>query len=154
MTPRDSPIRELSDRLAIQDLLIRYAVAIDSKNWNLLDTCFTADAQVDYSQSGGIKGRYPEVRAWLEKALSAFAVTQHFIGNTTVEISGDRAATRTYLINPMIFRNPDGSQHIFTVGAYYSDELVWSDAGWRIARRVVEQTYLDGSFPSTLRAPR
>ena len=54
-------VGELSDRIEIQDLLVRYARAIDTKDWDLLDTCFTPDAHVDYTSSGGIAGRYPEV---------------------------------------------------------------------------------------------
>jgi hypothetical protein len=86
-------LQEISDRIEINDLLVRYTVAIDTKDWKLLDTCFTADADVDYTTSGGIKGKYPEVRAWLEKALAAFDMTQHLITNTTLELAGDRAST-------------------------------------------------------------
>jgi hypothetical protein len=151
---REMSLREISDRIAIGDLLTRYTVAIDKKDWNLLDTCFTPDASVDYTQSGGIKGKYPEVRTWLSKALSVFPITQHFISNSTVELKGDEASARTYVINPMIFINPDGSQHIFTVGAYYNDKLVHTRDGWRIADRFEEQAYLDGSLPEALRIPR
>ena len=153
MPARDLSIREISDRIEINDLLIRYTVAIDTKDWKLLDTCFTPDARVDYTESGGTKGAYPEVRTWLEKALAAFPMTQHFISNSTVELDGDRATARTYVINPMGFPNPDGSLHIFTVGAYYNDKLVHTDAGWRIAERVEEQAYLQGSLPAALQIP-
>ncbi|MDQ3145604.1 MAG: nuclear transport factor 2 family protein, partial [Actinomycetota bacterium] len=37
---------ELADRLEIDDLLTRYAVAIDTKDWGLLATCFTPDARI------------------------------------------------------------------------------------------------------------
>ncbi len=154
MASREMSLREISDRIAIQDLLTRYTVAIDTKDWNLLDTCFTPDAHVDYTQSGGTKGAYPEVRKWLSMALSVFPVTQHFISNSTVKIDGDRGTARTYVINPMVFKNPDGSDHIFTVGAYYNDELVWTVDGWRIAQRIEEQAYLDGTLPEALRIPR
>jgi long-chain acyl-CoA synthetase len=154
MASREMSLREISDRIAISDLLTRYTVAIDKKDWNLLDTCFTPDAQVDYTQSGGIKGRYPEVREWLSKALAIFPITQHFISNSTVKLDGDKATSRTYVINPMVFVNPDGSQHIFTVGAYYNDELVFTRDGWRIASRFEEQAYLDGGLPEALRIPR
>jgi 3-phenylpropionate/cinnamic acid dioxygenase small subunit len=146
-------LREVSDRIAINDLLTRYTVAIDQKDWSLLDTCFTSDAQVDYTTSGGTKGVYPEVRAWLEKALAIFPITMHFISNSTVELDGDHATARTYVINPMVFVNPDGSQHIFTVGAYYNDKLVCGDDGWRIAERFEEQAYLEGSLPEALQIP-
>jgi 3-phenylpropionate/cinnamic acid dioxygenase small subunit len=154
MPPRELSLREISDRRQIDDLLTRYTVAIDTKDWKLLDTCFTRDAKVDYTTSGGIKGPYPEVRQWLEKALSVFPVTQHFISNTTVELSGDTAKARTYVINPMVFKNPDGTDHIFTVGAYYNDRLVWTDDGWRITERYEEQAFLDGTYPAALQVPQ
>jgi 3-phenylpropionate/cinnamic acid dioxygenase small subunit len=147
------PVQEISDRIRINDLLIRYTVAIDTKDWELLDSCFTPDAHVDYTTSGGIKGRYPEVRKWLEKALAAFPMTQHFISNTVVTLDGDRAQSRTYVINPMGFPKEDGGLHIFTVGAYYNDRLVYTSEGWRIAERVEEQAYLDGSLPEALQIP-
>jgi 3-phenylpropionate/cinnamic acid dioxygenase small subunit len=145
--------QQISDRIEIDDLLIRYARAIDSRDWALLDTCFTPDAWVDYTSSGGVKGKYPEVRAWLEKALAPFAAMMHFLGNTTLELAGDRAHARTYVINPMGFPKPDGSLHVFTVGAHYVDELVRSPDGWRIAKRVEEQVLLEGTLPEALRIP-
>ena len=153
MPAREMSVREISDRIAIQDLLIRYTVAIDTKNYELLDTCFTPDAHVDYTTSGGTKGSYPEVRKWLEQVLQVFPITMHFISNTTVELDGDRATARTYVINPMVFINPDESRHIFTVGAYYNDKLVCTGDGWRIADRYEEQAYLEGSLPEALQMP-
>ena len=47
---------EISDRLEISDLLTRYCTAIDAKDYELLDECFTPDARVDYVSSGGITG--------------------------------------------------------------------------------------------------
>ena len=153
MPPRSLTLQEISDRVEIQDLLVRYTVAIDRKDWKLLDTCFTPDAYVDYTSTGGSKGVYPEVRRWLEKALAPFPMTVHYISNSTVELAGDRARARTYVINPMGFPKPDGSLHIFTVGGYYQDELVRTAEGWRIARRVEEQAFLDGTLPEALRPP-
>jgi 3-phenylpropionate/cinnamic acid dioxygenase small subunit len=145
--------QEISDRIEINDLLTRYTVAIDTKDWKLLDTCFTPDASLDYTQTGGIKGAYPEVRAWLEKALAAFSVTVHFISNSTVALKGDTASSRTYVINPMGFTKKDGSLHMFTVGGFYVDELVRTPEGWRIAERLEESAYMDGSLPDGLQVP-
>ena len=147
-------LQEISDRIQIQDLLTRYTRAIDEKDWNLLDTCFTPDADVDYTATGGSKGKYPEIRKWLEMALAPFPITVHYISNTSVELKGDRAATRTYVWNPMGFKNPDGSMHWFTVGAYYVDELVRTGDGWRIKKRVEEHGFMQGSLPGALQIPR
>jgi 3-phenylpropionate/cinnamic acid dioxygenase small subunit len=147
-------LQEISDRIEIQDLLTRYTVAIDTKDWRLLDTCFVPDAELDYTATGGIRGSYPDVRAWLEKVLALFPMTVHFISNTTVRLKGDRASARTYVLNPMGYPRPEGGLHIFTVGAFYVDELVRTAEGWRIAKRVEESAFLDGTLPEALRPPR
>jgi 3-phenylpropionate/cinnamic acid dioxygenase small subunit len=154
MPKRELSAREISDRLQIQDLLVRYTRAIDTKDWALLDTCFLPDAQVDYTATGGIAGRYPEVRAWLAKALAPFPITVHYVTNSLVELDGDRARARTLVLNPMFFANPDGTLHDFTVGATYVDELVWTDDGWRIAKRSEEAGYMQGRLPAALQIPQ
>ncbi|MGH7286773.1 MAG: nuclear transport factor 2 family protein [Myxococcota bacterium] len=146
-------VQEISDRIEINDLLIRYTKAIDQKDWKLLDSVFTPDAEVDYVSSGGIKGSYPEARAWLEKALAIFPTTVHYVTNSEVTLAGDRASARTAVYNPMFFRNPDGTLHHFAVGAYYVDELVRTAQGWRIAKRREDQAFLEGAFPKALRIP-
>jgi 3-phenylpropionate/cinnamic acid dioxygenase small subunit len=140
-------LQEVSDRIEIDDLLIRYAKAIDTQDYELLDTCFLPDADVDYVSSGGIAGKYPEVRIWLEKALSIFSVTLHSLSNSEIELDGDRASGRTLVTNPMCIRDEAGKQSIFTVYAYYEDELVRTPEGWRIAKRFERQALLDGSLP-------
>jgi hypothetical protein len=81
-------------------------------------------------------------------------MTVHFIGNSVVTLEGDKAKARTFVLNPMGFPNKDGSLHLFTVGAFYNDELVRTSTGWRIAKRVEEQAFLDGSLPAALQIPK
>lgn len=145
--------QEISDRIEINDLLIRYTTAIDDKDWELLDTCFLPDAKVDYVSSGGIAGAYPDVREWLGKALAAFPMTVHAISNSVIKLDGDTATGKTLVVNPMGFPNEDGSLHIFTVGAYYIDKLVRTPDGWRIAERTETQAYMDGTLPKALQIP-
>jgi hypothetical protein len=56
MARKTMTLEEISDRIEINDLLVRYTVAIDEKDWELLDTVYTPDAKVDYTSSGCIKG--------------------------------------------------------------------------------------------------
>ena len=129
---------DLDDRLAIDDLLTRYAVAIDRKQWDALDDIFTPDATLDYTSAGGIRGRFPEVKRWLEEVLTPFEVTQHFVVNRLIEVRGDEAGARSYFFNPMGSR---GS--FFYVGGYYADHLRRTPAGWRIVERVEETAFMD-----------
>lgn len=132
-------IEEISDRLEIQALLTRYTIAIDTHDWELLDTVFTPDARVDYESSGGIKGSYPEVRAWLGKVLPLMPQKQHLIAAPHLTLHGDSATARTYVHNPNAFPHPDGSTTFLIVNAYYDDELTRTSAGWRIRQRVEVQ---------------
>jgi hypothetical protein len=145
---------EAADRIEIGDLLIRYTRAIDTRDYELLDSCFAPDAQIDYTSSGGIAGAYPEVRAWLEKALAPFSAMMHFVGNTTLELDGDRARARTYVINPMGLPKSDGDLLVFTVYAHYVDRLERTPDGWRIVERIEEEVLKDGLFPPGIPVPR
>jgi 3-phenylpropionate/cinnamic acid dioxygenase small subunit len=144
--------QELSDRTEIHDTLIRYAQAIDTKEFGLLADVFTPDAQVDYTTSGGIAGKYPEIRAWLEKALTPFPSYLHALSNTTYRFDGDSAYTRTYFVNPMAYP-ADGGLHTFTVYGFYVDRLVRTADGWRIAERKEEQALMEGTLPPNFEIP-
>ncbi|MBA3303792.1 MAG: nuclear transport factor 2 family protein [Acidimicrobiia bacterium] len=138
---------ELADRLEIDDLLTRYAVAIDTKDWGLLATCFTPDARIDYSSVGGAKGSYPEVAKWLEETLALFPMTQHFVNNRHVTLDGDAATGRSYFYNPMGSPDGKGGLKLFFVGGYYNDVFSRTADGWRIVERVEENAWFD-RFPT------
>lgn len=132
--------QELSDRIEIQDLLAAYSDAIDSRNYEALDDVFLADAIIDYTEAGGIRGSLPEVKLYLDKALKPFASMQHMLGLPRIKITGDAATARTTLFNPMVVPSDSGTQ-VFFVGLWYVDELTRTDAGWRIASRREELSY-------------
>ena len=150
-------LAEISDRIEIEQLMVRYVEAIDAKDWDLLDSVFTHDAFLDYESSGGPagKGAYPVIKEWLKGNLAIFPMTQHMIGKSLVEIDGDTASCRTIFYNPMgVPVNADGvydpagdELHIFVVGGWYNDTCIRTDQGWRIKRKVEEQAYTEGTFP-------
>ncbi len=128
-------LQEISDRLEIQDLFARYSFAIDERDWNALDAIFTPDAKIDYSETGGATGTYPEIKAWLPGALERFPMFQHMVATTKLDIAGDEARSRTILFNPMTHRAADGAEQVFFIGLWYRDRLVRTADGWRIAER-------------------
>jgi len=88
---------EMSDRLEIQDLLVSYCDAIDSRDWDALDDIFTSDAVIDYTEAGGARGTLQETKAYLDKALKLFSGMQHMLGLPRIKVSGDTATARTTL---------------------------------------------------------
>jgi SnoaL-like domain len=81
-------LEEISDRLELQQLLVNYSTAIDTRRFDDLDRVFTADAYIDYRAMGGIDGSFPEVKAWLAEVLPNFPAYSHLIGNFDVAITG------------------------------------------------------------------
>ncbi len=130
-------LQEVSDRMEIADLITRYSSAIDRRAWDDLDPLFTADAVLDYTETGGIKGTLPEHKAYNAEVLPMFKGTQHLMALPVVEVDGDTATARTICFNPMVVDD----QHVFFVGLWYVDRLVRGETGWRFAERVEERSY-------------
>ena len=135
------PLQEISDRLEIQDLFARYSFAIDDRDWDALDAVFTPDAVIDYTETGGAKGSFAEIKAWLPIALERFPMFQHMVATTKLELAGDSATSRTILFNPMVHRNAAGEDQTFFIGLWYRDRLVRTAQGWRIAERYEQMGY-------------
>jgi ketosteroid isomerase-like protein len=144
---------EIADRLEIERLLVAYAWALDTKDWDALRAVFAPEATVDYTTSGGPAGTADEFVPWVAKMLSAFPMTQHLLMNVEVTVDGDTATARSACLNPMGAATEAGPLHHFTIGLEYHDRLVRTDAGWRIAFRDERQRWFEGTLPDKLVFP-
>jgi 3-phenylpropionate/cinnamic acid dioxygenase small subunit len=123
------------DWLQITALINRYAQAVDGKDWALYASCFTADAEIDYSSAGGARGGVAESTAWLTTMMAPLSVSQHYITNQVIEVSGEDATCRAYFFGVVGNQSEAGSSLIW-VGGIYEDRLRRSEGGWRIAELV------------------
>jgi len=133
---------EISDRLEIQDLLVDYSHAVDSRNWDALDDVFTPDAFIDYSAFGGSSGDLATTKEFLASALAAFPGFQHLVATSKVTVNGDVAVGRTICHNPMVLQEGDAGPRMMFCGLWYLDRFVRTPSGWRIAERVEEKCYM------------
>ena len=133
-------IQEISDRLEIADVVTRYTRGIDTGEWDRLDTVFTPDADIDYTESGGIRAAYPEIKPWLAEMLPAFFPKRmHTIGQVEVVFDGaDAASVVAYFDNPMPMADGQGGEKIVEVGGMYHHEMIRTSEGWR-SRKLHEQ---------------
>jgi len=132
-------LEEISDRLEIQQLMVDYSSAIDQRRFDDLDQVFTSDAYIDYRATGGVDGRYPEVKKWLADVLPNFPAYSHMLGNFDIRISGDTAKSRTVCFNPMVMGGDPGQ--IYFVGLWYVDEFARTGDGWRMVSRIEEKCF-------------
>jgi hypothetical protein len=135
-------LQEISDRLEIQDLMVAYSHAVDTRNWDAFDDVFTPDATIDYTEMGGSRGTLSETKDFLRTVMPHFSSFQHMVATSKVTLNGDTAEGRTICYNPMVIDKGNGeTPHVFLCGLWYVDHFVRTDAGWRIKERYEEKSY-------------
>jgi 3-phenylpropionate/cinnamic acid dioxygenase small subunit len=122
---------EREDRQDIAELLVRYATAIDRREYPLLGTVFTNECDVDYGEIGRWKSA-DDVIEFMDQAHAMAGYTLHRLSNIAVTLEGDTAVARTYIDGLIMAGDNQGG--VNAVG-FYDDELVRAADGWRIARR-------------------
>lgn len=111
----------------IVELLARYATAIDSRDWDALDSVFTPEATFDATAVGY---EFLDGLAHIKRHMATDArhPAAHLILNVSADISGEQASVRSRLAA----LQHDG--RLFT--GEYRDQFTHTDAGWRIQSRV------------------
>lgn len=140
-------IQRLIDRAEIADALTRYTLAVDTGDWDALDTVFTPDAAIDYSESGGTVGAFPEVKAWLAEMLPAFSSRRlHTVGQISYAFSSsaEEAEVIAYFDNPMVISDGSDGERVVEVGGLYRHAFVRTPQGWRSRKLHEEVTWTRG----------
>ena len=130
------------DRLAIAEVTHRYCWALDSKQFELLDDVFLADASAELL-SPLLEGR-DAIRDRIRTALTSFDATQHTVTNHMVTVDGDRATCRCYL-HAQHVRTGTAGGDLFVIAGRYEDELMRTSNGWRIVFRRLVQVWSEGN---------
>lgn len=128
---------QAADVLEIQQLLSRYTFACDTKNWDLLDSCFLSDARIEYESLPAFPDGYAGLRKSTIRTLGLLRSTQHLLGNLHVSLDGDRALAVSYVQATHV--GPDG--RAWVTGGRYDDELVRTESGWRIDARTFRRQW-------------
>jgi hypothetical protein len=146
-------IQEVGDRLAIRELMDRYGMACDSRDWNMYRSLFTANAVIDYSEFGGGRGGLDSTLEWLNAGLAPFIGLHHNMTNHICEISGSTAKAITYFIAYQSLPNDAGGEFIMEVGGFYKDRLVKARGRWLISERNDLGMWLKAPWPEALKPP-
>jgi hypothetical protein len=134
----------VADHLAIQDLAVAYAYAVDDRDWVRWQALFTPDAHIDYTAAGGIAGSPAELAAWMPGALAVFTFCLHTTATHEIRFTGpDSAVGRVHVFN----RNGvewEGESEICDVSAVYEDTYRRVGGAWRIAGRLERTLCITG----------
>jgi ketosteroid isomerase-like protein len=139
-------LRTLVDTQAVVQVTLRYATAIDSRDWDLFASCFAVDAVAHYHQPGqdDIHGR-DAILAFMQAGIEPLTGTQHFVSNHVVSIDGDSATCVSYVASQHVRRKAEGGPLLMIAGIY-RDQLQRIDNSWEITRRDAHGSWVAGNM--------
>jgi SnoaL-like domain len=126
------------DRVAIHELLARYAWSLDTGDDEGFVGCFTRDAELVwdvFDEPGCWQGS-----AALKRFVAYFrsrpesAGRQHHVTNVVLATSSAGVLAKSYVL---VALRADEGLHRLNVMGYYEDVLRQQDGQWHIARRVI-----------------
>jgi SnoaL-like domain len=128
-------VQKLVDEAAICRVHLDYCRGIDRRDWELVRTCYHADA-IDHH--GAFSGGVDEFIAWALEVLESVTVTTHFVGNQIVDIDGDVAWHEAYCRAFHRMRGTATEPALdWVINVRYLDRMERRAGTWKIADRLV-----------------
>lgn len=123
----------------IEDVLLRYARAVDRKDWPALADVFHADAHDEHGEFSGGPAAFVE---WVSRRHATIPFAMHIMANCLIEFVDDAtAAVETYFVaiqrREKVSASGDVEGTDFEVLGRYCDRFEKRDGAWRVARRTV-----------------
>ena len=138
-------LARLEDREEIRDVVIRYATALDSRDWTLLAEVFAPDGAADYGALAGTPTGPTEIAEACRQVLAGLDASQHMLGNIAVDADGSDRATATSYFRAQHYLVGDNGANTYVVAGVYTDRLRRTADGWRIDYRTLTPTWTDGN---------
>ena len=128
------------DERDIIAVAVKYAIAVDARDWDSFRSCFTPDASGDYSVH---VPTYDALEANARRLIPV-TVTHHAVTNFQVEVDRDHATHRCHVV-AFHYREGTPNGDTFTIRGAYRDRLVRTPNGWRISYRRLDRWHLEGN---------
>ena len=122
---------DVADRIALQDVMLRYAAGVDERDMDMYRSCFADDVEVVGFGDATVHG----AEAWVDyvvNALERFGPTQHMLGPQLATVDGDEAQARTDVQALHYLKEPEGGT--LTLWATYKSNMRRIDGAWKIVR--------------------
>ena len=149
-TDLTSRVRQLEDRNAISERVIKYAMAIDRADWDLFASCLTDPVHIDFSEAGMPAQDFPrdEFVGFTRNSLGSFTALQHLSPNHVIEFSAtdpDRAICTSYMYAQHYLAGAEGGDFFLMRGSYTNHMLRTPD-GWRIESLTQHVSWTEGNM--------
>lgn len=126
-------LTQLIAHYEIERCLIRFARAMDYRDWRAFDDLILADATADFG-TGLLHGRGAIVNL-MRQFLDHCGPTQHLLGNVLVDLEGDSATSHAYVHDRHLPVGGATAPTYYTLGDYH-DRWVKRDGQWWLLERI------------------
>ena len=124
-----SRLEVLADKQELQELVLRYARAVDRKDFDRLKALYHPDARHDHG--GMFAGGPGELIAWLKQSMVNMD-TQHLVANSLFEVDGNTAKGEIYTVNFHYFPATNSN---YVAGGRYLDRYILHEGRWVFQER-------------------
>jgi hypothetical protein len=128
-------LQAMLDQHKVRDCVARLARGEDRRDADIIKDCFWPDATFDYAM---YKGVFAEYLAWVVPGADAIIDTQHLLGQSVIELDGDKAKAETHVFSYHRVDMGEGvGEHDTCIGGRYLDEMERRDGKWAIKHRTM-----------------
>jgi hypothetical protein len=131
-------LRQVADKDAIRDVLMRFCRGVDRLDEELLRSCYHVDS---YDDHGPFKGIGQDFAAHIVKSIAERAHhTTHSVANVLIELDRDDqdvARAESYVLAYLRRTDGAGKEWLDFFAGRYLDRFERRDGAWRIATRIV-----------------
>ena len=125
----------VADRIALMDVMLRYAKGVDQRDMALYASVFADDVEVVGFGEDTFHGRDQWV-GYVTDALKAYGPTQHMLGPQLATVNGDTAHCRTD-VQALHYLAAEPNKTL-TLWATYNTNMKRIGGEWKIARHHLE----------------
>lgn len=124
-------LQQVADRIALMDVMLKYAKGVDERDMALYRSVFADDVQIVGFTRNEILGAAAWM-AFVEQALAQYGATQHMLGPQLATVSGDTAHCRTDV--QALHYMKDQPNTTLTLWATYESDMTRVNGEWKISR--------------------
>jgi hypothetical protein len=141
--PEHRQLQWLVDRAQISDLLVAMARALDDRDGDGYAALYTEDGVLKLGEMR-VQGREP-LAASVADNLGGYGAVWHLSANHAIELDGDRARTRSYVLGA--HRHGDDLNDHADMAGWYDTSVVRAAEGWRFESVSASVLWMSGSGP-------
>jgi hypothetical protein len=142
-----SDIQSVIDQVEIVNLLNRFVLSIDTRNYPTMRACLTGRVDFDYSALFGtvMPTAADELIENVRQNHAGLRSVQHLTANHVVTVDQDSATCTANFIAQHFLPNDRGGNS-WTLGGRYDYKLTRTSTGWKICDCIIHVAWTEGNL--------